>query len=309
MTLGGQLLCAAKLAAQGAVGEFQFPTYPIGPQTVALGGAGAALARDAQGGLNPASLLQAPRLSVHHFAGYADYSGDLLAASLGLHGRVAVGLTLRHFGWKDVIQDDLGSGASGLTAGNSEYTLTVAGAPTGFLQVGTAVSRLVTDNLGVRTATTSFSAGAIVRYSDAGHLGAALRHAGAGARNADGSARYPLPTRLRVGVAQGIRVGTAPLLLAADAEVPTRAPHGWTLNVGLEWRASPAVALRGGHESSVNQNTGGRETRWAAGIGLTIGRFEVGLAKRFGGPPGADELFIGVDALRPRPGHRPRPTW
>ena len=305
--VAGPLLWAATLAAQTTVGEFQFPTYPLGPQIVGLGGAGAALARDAESGLNPASLLQAPRLSLHHFRGYADYSGDLLAASLGLNGRVALGFTLRHFGWKDVIQDDLGSGTSGLTAGNSEYSLKVAGAPTAFLQVGTAVSRLVTDNIGVRTAATSFSAGAIVHYSGAGHVGVALRHAGGGATNADGSARYSLPTRLRFGLAQGIRVLRSPVLLAADAEVPPRAPHTWMITVGLEWLPSPAVAFRAGHESSVNQNTGLRESRWATGIGLTLGRFDVGLATRFGGPPGAGEFFVGVDALRPRARNRPHP--
>ena len=305
--VAGPLLWAATLAAQTTVGEFQFPTYPLGPQIVGLGGAGAALARDAESGLNPASLLQAPRLSLHHFRGYADYSGDLLAASLGLNGRAAIGFTLRHFGWKDVIQDDLGSGTGGLTAGHSEYSVTVAAAATSFLQVGTAVSRLVTDNIGVRIAATSFSAGAIVHYSGAGHVGVALRHAGGGATNADGSTRYPLPTRVRFGVAQGIRVLASPIMLAADAEVPPRTPHEWTISAGLEWLPSPAVALRAGHESSMNQNTGLRETRWAAGIGLTLGRFDVGLATRFGGPPGAEELFVGVDALRPRSRNHAQP--
>ena len=306
--LAGLLPCAAPLAAQGAVGEFQFPTYPIGPQTVALGGAGVALGRDAEGGLNPASLLNAPRVSIHHFQGYADYSGNLLAASVGLYSRLAVGFSLRHFGWKDVVQDDLGPGAGSLTAGNSEYALTVASAPTPFLQVGVTASRLLTDNLGVRIAATSWSAGLIVRHSERGRAGIALRHAGAPAVNSDRSMRYPLPTRLRVGVAQGMHLKGTPVLLAVDGEVPTPEMSNWSIQAGLEWSPAPALALRGGYESAVNQNTGRYETRWAAGLGLTLGRFEVGLTKRLGGPPGADELFVGVDVLRPRPDQRGRPV-
>ncbi len=308
MTLAVLLACAAPLWAQGAVGEFQFPTYSIGPQTVALGGAGVALGRDAEGGLNPASLLNAPRLSIHHFQGFADYSGNLLAASVGLYDWLAVGFSIRHFGWKDVVQDDLGPGVGGLTTGNSDYALTVASAPTPFLQMGGTVSRLVTDNLGVRIAATSWSAGLLVRHSKGGRLGIALRHAGARAGASDGSTQYPLPTRLRIGVAEVVRLSGAPVLLAADGEVPTRDARNWNIQAGVEWSPAPALALRGGYESAGNENTGRHETRWAVGLGLTLGRFEIGLAKRLGGPPGADDLFVGVDALRPRPGQRGRPT-
>ena len=76
------LLACVTLQEQAA--EFRFPTEPIAPGVVSMGGAGLARAGDAEAALNPATLTGARHLSLHRFDGYAGYNGFVLAGALRL---------------------------------------------------------------------------------------------------------------------------------------------------------------------------------------------------------------------------------
>lgn len=286
--------------AQGPAAEFRFPGSPIGPQTVALGGVAVALAADAETARNPAGLLAAPHLSVHHFEGFADYSGSVVAASLSLFNRAAIGVSVRRFGWDHVIEDDLGSGTAGLDVSETRLKLTVAALPAPALRVGVAISRMVADNLGSRTVATSLSLGAIVRYARGGTIGLVLQDAGAPAAATDVGATYPLPTRLRAGVAQRFELLNSAVVLALDLE---QSPHGGSfteLAGGTSVELSRLLVLRAGYSNAENLDVGsGRTGRWSAGLGLVVGDLELGFAFRFGAPTGGYETFVGLDAFRP----------
>ena len=289
-------LWAAPVAAQELGRNLEFPTYPLGPPVVALGGAGTAWAHDAAGSLNPATLLAAPRVSIYHYEGFADYGGDFAAGSVPLFRRFALGVSLRRFGWDRVIEDDLGVPIGDLSTGDAQYTVTLAAAPVSRVHVGAAVSRFVSDNIGVRIAGTGWSFGGTVQYAEGGHAGLALLHLGSATSESDGE-RYELPATLRVGFRQ--RVPGA-LSLVADGAWPLTAGGAWTGHAGIEWQAPAFVVLRAGIESLASAASVERETRGAAGLGLIVGPLEVSLTTRFGGIAGSQEWFVGLDALRPK---------
>lgn len=294
VTLLAALLWAGPVLAQSTPRQLDFPIYPFGA-VVALGGAGTAWGHDAAGSLNPATLLVAPRLGIYHYEGFTDYGGNQLAASVIFWGRVAVGASVRRLGWDKVIEDDLGIPADGLQTGDALYTGTVALSPVRAVQVGAAVSRLVSDNLGVRISATSWSVGALVRYARRGRVGLALLHAGAPARGA-GDERYALPSVVRAGVSHDL--GGA-LTMVFDAGSPTHAPDAWTAHAGVEWRAPAFIVLRAGVESVTASNAVERDTRIASGLGLVVGPLAISLTTRFGGIAGSQEWFVGLDVLRP----------
>jgi hypothetical protein len=285
------------LAAQRAPapGELQFPTYALAPPVVALGGAGAAWSHDAAASANPALLFSAARVSVYHYEGFADYGGDLAAASVRVWGRLALGVSVRRFGWDRVIEDDVGVPTEDLKTGDAQYALTMAVSPTASLQLGATAARLISENLGVRTSAASWSLGAVMAYARSGGVCFALVHAGPAARGT-GAIEYPLPTRLRAGIAQ--RLGAFTLL--ADVEWPPHETRAWTAHAGVEWRAPAVLVPRTGLQSLASPGAVERDMRLAGGLGLVIGPLEVSLTTRFGGVAGSQEWFVGLDALRPR---------
>jgi hypothetical protein len=299
--LAPALLWAAAVAAQGVPPPLprtvEFPTHPLGPSVVALGGAGAGWSPDAAGSLNPATLFLAPRVSVYHYEGFADYGGDFAAGSVPIRRRFAVGASLRRLGWDHIIEDDLGVPTDGLRTGDAQYTLTLAAALAPRLHLGVAASRLISDNLGVRISATSWSLGALVSYASAGWAGVALLHAGATVRTSTGET-YSLPTVVRLGVHQQVmrRVN-----VVMDGVVPPGDTDAWTAHAGVEWRAPVWVVLRAGIESLASAGSVEHDTRLASGLGLVVGPIEVSLTTRFGGVAGSQEWFVGLDALRPRP--------
>jgi hypothetical protein len=285
------------LAAQTASRVMDFPTYALGAPVVALGGAGTAWAHDASGSLNPATLLGAPRVSLYHFEGYADYAGDLAAGSISIGERIALGVNVRRFGWDRIIEDDLGIPTDGLRTGDAQYSATVAVAPARRIRVGVALSRLVSDNLGVRISATSWSAGALARYAEDGYVGVAVLHAGAAAQGVGGE-RYPLPTAVRAGVRQRL---PRRLAIVLDGEWLASDARAWSAHTGLEWRAPAFLILRAGIASVKSTSAVERDTRLASGVGVLVGPLEISLSTRFGGIAGSQEWFVGLDALRARP--------
>jgi hypothetical protein len=285
------------MLAQGT--EFRFPTDAIAPQTVAVGGAGVAESRDAEAVLNPASLLGVPRLGLHRFDGYAGYNGFGAAGHVRLGSRFAVGLSFRHFDYGTLIEDDLGPGVDNLDAREEAFALGAAAKITAGIWVGAMVSHLSADYFGSVTSANVASLGAIASYSRQGHFGMALRTLGREATNSDDAdARYPVPSRLRLGVAQGMNFGAHYLKVLLDGEIDLRNQAGPSLHLGTEWRPLPRLALRAGLESAANPDVDGeRDTRFSAGAGVRVGPVELALGSRFGGVEGANELFIGVDAF------------
>jgi hypothetical protein len=295
VTILATLFWAGSLPAQSTTRQLDFPTYPLGAGVVALGGAGTAGAHDAAGSLNPATLLVAPRLSIYHYEGFADYAGNHLAGSVTLWGRIAVGASVRRLGWDKVIEDDLGIPTDGLRTGDALYSGTVAVSPIRAVQVGAAVGRLVSDNLGVRISATSWSFGTLVTYAEHGRVGVAVLHAGAPARGV-GDERYALPTVVRTGLSHDI--GRA-FTVVFDAGLPTHATDAWSAHAGVEWRAPAFVVLRAGLESTRASDAVERDTRIASGLGLVFRPFAISLSTRFGGIAGSQELYVGLDVLRP----------
>lgn len=285
------------LLAQGT--EFRFPTEPIAPQTVALGGAGVAESGDAEAVLNPASLLGSPKLGVHRFDGYAGYNGFGAAGHLRLGSRVALGLSFRHFDYGTLVEDNLGGGVDDLDAREEAYALGAAAKITAGIWVGATVAHLSADYFGSVTSANVASLGAIAAYARRGHLGLALRTLGRDATNSDDPGiRYPVPSRLRIGIAQGMNLGAHDLKLLLDGEIGLHHQTNLSLHGGAEWRPLPRLAIRAGLESAANPDVDGeRDTRYSAGVGVRVGPADLALGARFGSVEGANELFIGVDAF------------
>lgn len=278
--------------------EFRFPLEPLSPPTAAMGNAGAALEQDAEANLNPAGLLGAPRLSLYRYEGYDDYDGFVVASHLVVAG-VAIGMGFRHFDYGTLIEDDLGGDLGDLTASEQAYSLKAATRIARGVSLGASVAHLSEDYFGSVTSATVASLGGLVAYSRRGAFGVALRNLGASATNRDFGTRYPLPTRLRAGLSHELPLGATTLLVASDVEVPLRDRVGADVHLGMDWTPIPFLHVRSGIESLANLDVPGeRWTRWAAGVGVTIGRADLGLGARFGGADGPDELFFGVDAFR-----------
>jgi hypothetical protein len=288
---------SGRVAAQES--EFRFPTGPIAPQTVALGGAGVAEFGDAEAVLNPASLLGSRRLGVHRFDGFAGYNGFGAAGHLRFGSRLAIGLTFRHFDYGTLVEDDLAPGVDDLDAREESFALGAAVRVARAVWLGAAVSHLSADYFGSVTSANVVSLGAIASYSRQGRLGVSLRSLGGDATNSDDpGARYPVPSRLRVGAVQGLSYRAHEFRILVDGEIALRGQARTSLHVGTEWRPMQALALRAGLESGENADVAGqRDTRYSAGVGLKIGPADLALGARFGGIEGANELFIGVDAF------------
>lgn len=297
MITSAPLLIAAALVQSG-VAEFEFPTYPIATRSAGLGRAGVAVPQDAAADLNPAAVFGAVRVSLHRFQGYAGYAGTLLAGQVPIGPRLAVGVSLRRFGWDNVVQDDLGPGTAGLSASQTQAAMTGAIGIGNWLAAGARVSRMSADNLGIVTGATSYSFGALVRYASRGAIGLALRDAGHPARPPGGDVGYPLPTRVRVGVSQGLRVGGHVITVVADAESRRGDFLNPGLHLGLEWRPDPVLALRAGFENVPSAAVpDSRIKHVATGLGLRLGKFELGLAARSAGSGQGYELYLGLDAF------------
>lgn len=290
--VAGAVLFTNAAVAQNATAPLDIATYSIGPAVVALGGAGASWPHDASGTLNPSTIANAPRLSVYHFEGFADYGGTYVAGSARIRS-LAVGVSIRHQGWERVIEDDLGIPTDGLKSGETQYSGTLAIEPLHGLHFGFAVTRFVSDNLGVRVSATSWSVGSLIRYDKGGHFGLALLHAGKPVDTRDGQS-YALPTTLRVGLSHRVWRG---MTIVLDGAWP-RNTRDWTAHVGAEWRAWSVLALRAGLESSSGGGAGVREARFASGVGIGSGPLEVTLTTRFGGMAGSQEWFVGLDLGR-----------
>jgi hypothetical protein len=290
------LLSGASIQAPAA--EFRFPTEPIGPAVVALGSTGVASWSDADAALNPASLTGAHRLGLHRFDGYAGYNGFVVAGGTQAVGPVAVGLAFRHFDYGKLVEDDLGPGTEDLDASERAFTFTTAARLPGRLRVGAAVSHLVADYFGSVTSATVLSLGGMLSYMKHGHLGVALRSIGGSATNADAGTRYRVPTRLRIGASQQFRVGREAFTVASDTELRLRGHTTADFHLGAQWSPVPPMALRAGFESLANPDVADdRVARWSAGVAFQIGPASLGIAARFGGSEGGEELFLGLDAF------------
>lgn len=286
------------LATQSPVAEFRFPTEPIGPEAVALGSTGVASRSDAEAVLNPASLHGAHHLSLHRFDGYAGYNGFVAAGGLRVAKPLTVGVAFRHFDYGKLVEDDLGPGTEDLDANEQAFTLTTVASLPARIRVGAAVSHLIADYFGSITSATVFSLGGIVPYSQEGRVGLAIRSIGGSATNADAGTRYAVPTRLRLGASQRFRVARETFTVALDTEFGLRRHSVADLHVGAEWKPMSALALRGGYESLANPDVAGdRDGRWSAGTAFQIGPAALGIAVRFGGLEGGEELFVGLDAF------------
>src|SRR5437660_6961888 len=192
------------LGLQVQAGAFQFPTRPLAPAAMALGGTGAVRAGDASASDNPATLLTAPRATVELYQGFAGYRAAVIAGDVALGDRLAVGIDVRRYGWDHLIEDDLGPDANGLDASQIAMSGSVALRVLRVMGVGLSASRMIVDNFGVRTEATAWSTGMVVRYGPAGAVGGAVRNLGSAARTKASDLGYPLPTRLRGGVAQAV---------------------------------------------------------------------------------------------------------
>lgn len=286
------------LAVQSPVAEFRFPTEPIGPEVVSLGSTGVANRSDAEAALNPASLAGAHHLSLHRFDGYAGYNGFVLAGGLQVAKPLTVGLAFRHFDYGKLVEDDLGPGTQDLDANEQAFTLMAAASLPPRIRVGAAVSHLMADYFGSITSATVFSLGGIVSYAEQGRVGLAIRSIGGSASNADAGTRYAVPTRLRLGASQRFRVAREAFTVAFDTEVGLRRHASVDFHAGTEWRPLTPIAVRAGYESLANPDVAGdRDGRWSAGVAFQIGPAALGIAARFGGTEGGEELFLGLDAF------------
>jgi hypothetical protein len=293
------LLSLASAPVQSAGSGFRFPTEPIGPRTVALGGAGAASTFDAETALNPAAARGAHRASLHRFEGFAGYNGFVVAGAVEVVHRVTIGASVRHFDYGKIIEDDLGPGVDDLDVSENAYALTLAYQVAPAVTVGVNVGRLVASYFGSSTAATPTSIGALVRLAEGTSVGVAVREAGSSAKNDLFDTRYSLPSRVRLGVAQRLRPAGQQITVLADGELELRARSNNALQLGVEWRPETRLALRGGYANLANPDVEHARTgRWSAGVGVDLGPAELGLATRFGGDAVGTELFLGLDAFK-----------
>lgn len=286
-------LMALATLIQVGVGELQFPVDPITPRAIGLGGAGVASPTDAS--LNPALLFASPRVALLAYEGFSGYRGMLATGTVSFRGLVAISFEVRHFGWDQLIQDSLGSDVSGLDASQSELTLAGAVHALGPLTVGAGISRLALDNFGVETSGIGFSAGASVAIMKRGVLGVAVRNAGGDATTVGTGNRYPLPTRWRVGAAQGIVLGKQALTAMFDLERGGQ-PVFTSMHSGVEWSWMDLLRIRGGVETVPDYSTGFQRARaaWSFGVGVVISHIELALASRTGGIPEGLETSVGL---------------
>jgi hypothetical protein len=213
-------------------------------------------------------------------------------------GPVAVGLAFRHFDYGKLVEDDLGPGTQDLDASERAFTFTTAVRLPGRIRVGAAVSHLLADYFGSVTSATVFSLGGMFSYLKDGHVGVALRSIGNSATNADAGTHYNVPTRLRIGASQEFRVGREAFRVVSDTELGLRGHAAADLHLGAEWSPVTPMALRAGFESLANPDVADtRVARWSAGVAFHIGPAALGIAARFGGIEGGEELFLGVDAF------------
>ena len=148
------------------------------------------------------------------------------------------------------------------------------------------------------TSATVFSVGGMLSYATEGRVGFAVRSLGSSATNRDLGTRYAVPTRVRVGAAQGFHLAGQRFRAALDAEFRVRQHAAADVHLGAEWDAMSMLAFRVGYESLANPDVAGRrDTRWSAGTGIDIGPTTLGIAARFGGLSGSQELFVGLDAF------------
>jgi hypothetical protein len=298
-TLLAALLSLSPMPLQGSASEFRFPTEPIGPRTVALGGAGVASTFDAEASLNPAAAPGAHRASLHRFEGYAGYNGFVVAGAVQVVHRVTVGASLRHFDYGKIIEDDLGPGVDDLDVSENAYSLTVAYRVAAPLTVGVNLGHLTATYFGSTTVATPVSVGALFRVRDGTDVGLAVREVGPSAKNEFFATRYPLPSRVRLGVAQHLRPAGQRVTVLADAEMDLHARSNNSLQLGVEWNLYTGLALRTGYANLTNPDVEHARTgRWSAGAGINLGPAELGLAARFGGDAVGTELFFGLDAFR-----------
>ena len=283
----------------GQESEFRFPLDPIAPQTVALGGAGVAESHDAEAALNPAALLGSPKVGVHRFDGFAGYNGFGAAGHVQVGPRFAMGLSFRHFDYGTLIEDDLAPGVEDLGAREEMFALGAAAKVSSSVWLGATASHLSANYFGSVTSANVFSVGALATYSRRGQVGLALRTLGADATNSDDpGVQYPVPSRLRLGISQGMNLGAHDVRVLLDGEIALSNQASTSFHAGTEWRPLPVLALRAGVETAANPDVDGEhDTRFSAGVGLSIGPAALALGARFGGVEGANELFIGVDAF------------
>jgi hypothetical protein len=278
--------------------EFRFPNQPIGASTVGMGGAGVAVAADAEGALNPATVVVAPLLSLQRFDGFVGYHGTVLAAALPIGHGVVVGVSARQFGWDQLVEDDLGLGTADLTAREQSLTIAAAVAARGWLSLGLAASSLRSDNLSVVTAATGVSVGAMLSPTPRWRIGFALRTLGPPARVAGGDATYELPARVRAGVLRHLTVARRPVGIAIDAETPLRSRRP-DVHAGLEAPVAGALMLRAGYQCTADPDVEDRvHGSWGLGATIRFNRMRLSIASRFGRESLGQETFLALDVAR-----------
>lgn len=290
------LMMLSSAQGPGSVGEFQFPTQPISPQAIALGGTGVASATDAI--LNPALLFGVPRIALQGYQGFSGYKGVLVSGNLPLGRHLAFGVDLRRYGWDNLIQDSLGADVSGLDASQNEITITGAFQPIAAVAVGVAASRMAIGNFGVNTAGLGLAAGISVIYHRRGSFGLAVRNIGRPVSSPNSGVAYPMPTRWRVGAAQGFQWGdvgaTGTIEIEGGGRPPFESFHG-----GMEWNWRGLFKLRGGFETVPDFDTGVERSRgaWSFGVGVVVAHIELAIGTRTGGIPEGLETSLGLSLI------------
>ena len=297
----GLLLAASALlgALQQPVADFRFPSEPLAPRTIALGGAGVAQGYDAEAALNPATIVGSYRVSLHRFEGYAGYNGFVVAVATPLGRHVRLGLSGRHLDYGKVIEDDLGPGAAGLDVKEEAYAATLAVKLHRRVAVGLRISHEAGTYLSSTVGGTSASVGAVVSPSAGLAIGLGVRELGGPARGNLSGAEYALPTTLRIGAAQRFRLAAQDFTLLVDVERRVRGRTDRGAHIGGEWQIAPALALRAGYATVANPDVEGeRLDRWSGGVGVNLGKVALGAGAQFGGAYSGTELFLGLDAFR-----------
>lgn len=281
-----------KATAQGGRAESNFPFEPVHAWPVALGGAGVALEGEQFSLLNPAASVGESGAEISHRAspiGARDY-----AISVGFGGHWGmIRVAARRRDWGEIARD---LGLDDLSAGEQSVSLAFASPVIGKrLSLGVALARLDANYVGARTGSWAVDAGAQAIMGRGFRLGIALLHAGKGFASDGG--RAPLPTRIRPGVAWQGRLGRLQSVVVADLPVPARLDAPPDLHTGVELGGASgpvSAAIRVGYRSLANRDdSGSRQSTWALGGGVSMGRVAADIAYSFGAVFG-DERFISL---------------
>ncbi len=293
-------------SAQDFESEAAFLTVPMGARVVGMGRAAVSIRGELQGmRWNPGTLGSVESLEplASHYSGPLDFKFNYLAVAIpaGSVGTFAVAADVQSFGEISL------SGAPGvplgtITPNNLVLSLTYGRELVARFAFGVTAKWIRSELSGELTGDTfAFDAGLLWKPLEQVplDLGASILNLGPGLSvEGEGGEASPLPGRLRLGASYDVLGQLAPegrfnLLLAIDLEHAVRDLGTGSQFLGAELGVAGALFLRGGYiaETLIETNTG-----TTLGIGLSLGRLQLDLARELGVNQLGDETHLSIAA-------------